>query len=1416
MSYFNLNRRFVERESYDENELLVSEVSGKRVDWSKVLEERACVVVAPANFGKTTEMKHQAKRLRDSSEAAAFIALRRLADLRTLKKALEGADRDSYLAWKSSSTGTLTLFVDSLDEAAAGKAENIDYLIEEILGELSWANDRIKWVISTRPATLTAQVFSRLSELLVLPASKKRTATAPSSTLDDTVDSSTASDHTSEAKKLRLFSMTQLNASQAKAYLMGRYPQLQAERLVRLAGERGLAGFTRSPGGLDIIASIDLLSNPPESLTEVFTRVVRAVHVLRGADRRFEDVGSPLPALLESAAGKLASASLVCQLLNIEMPEAKLETPKGALSARLIATPMLSERAVEQLLGSHMFIDSGFHQVKMYPDELLPFLAAQRLAGLVESTDQALRLLQNFTWSSPSGEQGVQREYLPLMGWLATLNPHCRAVILSCDPQALAFFGDLRNSSVPLADAKSALKESFRRLVEQGDHPGRSMFSLTSENFWQAGPKRLESAISELYDTYEEHHWARDVLMDIATTSRLDVLRARILRRHGGKYVRLLADGADVRYLLDLGQAVDLAGLAGAVKTNEAARKSVVALLLGRLGWEYLTPHEVADLIYRQFRLGRDSFSVGYVLDSGGLLAAATHTQLYQLSKGLVVRVARLRRHTDSHGGRTARLGSDYIELTIGVVATLVERSNEVSAPRVARLCMVLVRILSGAQFLSVDSAHLRTALDGNAQVRRALLGMMARSALNDRELFTAVLGYSSVCTYQDSDVEHVNHPRLTQLYATYLAQKSTKPAHAKSSKLPKSKGDGLRIGSKARRDLTKLLPILSDGTATNALSWVAAWLLQTNPNSRYGEVAIEVLEREAGKKIANAVRKGLSHVWRSRAPLFDEAQINSTYHITAAGLQGLNLELGQGINPPDLSEPEIRRALRYGTFEINGYPKWFWPLVEAHPTIATSELSNIAEEAANGPVSREHAEDLLASMMQAPTAIFETLIPIAWSYLVNAKPSRPYVAERILEAVMVLPNLVPRAEFERIALSKMKSSFMSPVTEPPEATQLPLREDAVMWATHWLTNYPASFCRAVSKWGPRDPTAVKAFITQLAAHFGRDHGGRLVTLARASDEGVVALEQLQLWTMWAIDRTDDVERPEGIVYSPRQRDHAQDLRDRLIEIIASANSQRAYEVLERLRASSTGLREMYIRKTQFEMRERQLARQPLSQTNYDQFEKEFQADVTNSLSFSMAVHADLDAVKYDLERGEHSLRSFFSELDFTRVNRKGDEGEKFGLALEANFQRLLASELNHHARGRYSVSVESHTAEGKRRDVLCSRNDWRASIELKMSERWTVNDYVVALERQLVGQYMRHNKATTGFLVLVLQTKNRTWTNPAGGKKIGFEEVLSILSAKAQELESKDRSRYLRVIGIDATAPGDFRKEGRLRHTKR
>jgi hypothetical protein len=156
LAYYDLDRRFVERESYDQDELIAAQFRGKLVGWTKVLENRSSVIVAAANFGKTTEMRHQAAQLRANGETAIFIALRQLSDRGSLDRALDGDDRDAYRVWKAAPVGRITVFVDSLDEAAAaGKDESISYLVGDVADELNWPNEHVRWVISTRPAVLT-------------------------------------------------------------------------------------------------------------------------------------------------------------------------------------------------------------------------------------------------------------------------------------------------------------------------------------------------------------------------------------------------------------------------------------------------------------------------------------------------------------------------------------------------------------------------------------------------------------------------------------------------------------------------------------------------------------------------------------------------------------------------------------------------------------------------------------------------------------------------------------------------------------------------------------------------------------------------------------------------------------------------------------------------------------------------------------------------------------------------------------------------------------------------------------------------------------------------------------------------------------------------------------------------------------
>lgn len=1409
LTYLDLARRFVHRPKYEPHEILVSSVADKRLRWPQVLENRFAVVIAPANYGKTTEMVEQVKRMRLAGGSAVFVALRKVADRTSFAKALESAERIAYDAWQAAPITPLTLFVDSLDEASAAQRDGIADLIADVATEVGWPNSLIRWVISTRPAVLSTSVRENITSQLIGPYETTVKADAGKVASAATGSSTTSAGGASAAvpETLMLFSMTPLETNQAKTYLAGLYVTLDAPEVLRIAHERGLSGFTTSPGGLDILANVGLTTSPPDSLTEVFHRVAAAVQERQRNDARIGAAGGAVPQVLTEAAQKLASASQVCLLPNIELTEDVLAVTDGVLSARKIAGGMLTDNILKQLLNTEMFIDADLNQVKLYPDAIAPFLGAQRLASLIQSPQQARTLVEHFGWHAPTGEQGVYRQFLPLIGWLATLNSHCREELLKREPQALAFFGDLRNAKVPLSAAKKALTESLQRLVLQGDRLGRGHFNLTSENYWQAGPERLAPLVKELFQKHGDHHWARDALLDIATAARSDVLRHIVLKKNGNSYKRLIQKTMDLRYILALGQAVDLVGLAQALKADDTISESVAATLMSHLGWHHLSAKELAVLVDKQFAQGRGGFSVAHAFDAG-LVEDASDEQLYELCRALVVRLVRLCEREGRPARARGRTTDRYVELVAETLAALLQRPTLSKHVRAAKLCLVMQRALMDGHLGISNPANLRHAIQENAAVRFDLLTLnVKRAGTDEQKLWQAAYGYESLCELVPADVERLNLPQLTEVVRKHEEAAAVHRAQRKTASTKPNRDERLKVSPGVKKELLEKLDGLRDGSWTNGLAWVASWLLQTNPSSRFGEVRFGVFENEAGAEIALAVRAGFSKVWRQRPPEFNEHEPRTTRNITAAGLQGLHLELGENKDLPQLTKGEVRRAIQYSVFEINGFPKWFWPLVEANQVVAGQELAQMVKHASAGDVSLEHAQHVLTSLEDAPTAVQTKVAPLAWAFIVQRPSLSDYVVERLLTVATEVPGVTPRAEFEAAALEKMQTAFEGQLPTDNELAQAvrAQRKQSAVWAAGWLTAYPAAFCKAIAKWRKQAPADTHAFIFQLAAHLGHERGARAIRLARTGNEGVTALATLYEWTLAAVRPEEDLDRPSGEVYSPGERDEAEQFRDLLIPAIAAAQSQLAYEVLDKLRLASNGRREIYLRSVQFGLREAQFARPPLAQLKYGDFERDFTADVTDTNSFAMKVESDLLTVKYEIEQGEYSLRRFFAEVTMKKRPKSKAEGDKEGLALEADFQSLLASELHHHSKGLYTVTVEPHTAESKRRDVLCSKGDMFASIELKMSRRWSYEDYEVALEKQLVGQYMRHNKATTGFLIIVLQ-EARTWNAPQGGRKLDFEAVLAMLRNKALALESKNRQRYLRVIGIDATKPESFR----------
>lgn len=258
-----------------------------------------------------------------------------------------------------------------------------------------------------------------------------------------------------------------------------------------------------------------------------------------------------------------------------------------------------------------------------------------------------------------------------------------------------------------------------------------------------------------------------------------------------------------------------------------------------------------------------------YAFDAG-LVDDASDEQLYELSRALVVRLARLRERCGRPARTRGRTTDRYVELVAETLAALLQRSAFSKHVRVAKLCLVMQRALIDGHLGISNPADLRHAIQENAAVRFELLSLnVKRAGTDEHKLWQAAYGYESLCELMPADVERLNQPHLTEVVRKHEEAMAAQRANREPASTKLYRDERLKVSSGVKKELLKKLEGLRDGSWTNGLAWVASWLLRTNPSSRFGEVRFEVFEREAGPEIALAVRAGLSKVWRERPPEF-------------------------------------------------------------------------------------------------------------------------------------------------------------------------------------------------------------------------------------------------------------------------------------------------------------------------------------------------------------------------------------------------------------------------------------------------------------------------------------------------------------------------------------------------------------------
>lgn len=160
-----------------------------------------------------------------------------------------------------------------------------------------------------------------------------------------------------------------------------------------------------------------------------------------------------------------------------------------------------------------------------------------------------------------------------------------------------------------------------------------------------------------------------------------------------------------------------------------------------------------------------------------------------------------------------------------------------------------------------------------------------------------------------------------------------------------------------------------------------------------------------------------------------------------------------------------------------------------------------------------------------------------------------------------------------------------------------------------------------------------------------------------------------------------------------------------------------------------------------------------------------------------------LEDIRHESENGDFSLGGMFKENTEEEV-----------------FQKWLAGRLDEASKETYQVAREMEVVDYKMPDIRIFRAGVGiVTIEVKVANKWSFTELrQKALEKQLVGQYMRVRRSRHGILLLVNLKRGRTW-QPTGEPRLGFTELVKRLQREASDMaRARRRGEKIDVVGID------------------
>jgi hypothetical protein len=1430
--FVELNRSFHELSKYasedDELDFRHAFHVGDRLAWSDLVQQYRLIILSEAGSGKTAEIRNVAYDLRAKGKSAFFIRLEHVPN--DFEDGFEVGTFEEFQAWLvSNDEGWLLL--DSVDEARLRNPSDFALAIKKLGRRIATAKDRTHITITGRtnawrPKTDLALCVSHLPFALATTAAKEDEG----SESDDASDAVKTSERPAEKPSpvFKIVTLDDLTPAQIEVFANAR--GINDGKAFIDAIERADAwSFTARPQDLMELTEFWLDQGRVGSRLEIMRNSI--TRRLEERDQERVDVYPLSPQKALQGARLVAAATTLVQDSTIRVPDGA-ENSKGVALQAVLSDWDDKERLT--LLSRPIFDEAIYGTVRFHHRSVREYLAAEWFADLL-SRETSRRKIEALFFTNQYGLDVIVPTLRPILPWLAILDSKIRERLRKVAPEVVFEGGD--PSQLPLETRKLILHEVCEQLASGTS--GRSMTDYAAVQRF-ANPDLTED-VCGLLRKYANNDELSGFLLRMVWLGQLSgalpEAKEIALSPSAPEYPRIAAfravqtlgpprDQEDVRRsFLDEADELDRSWLGELAKETAPTPETTKWLL------ECL---EKAN--------GKERYSVDRLSDAVSTFVQAADLDLLSI---LVKGFDELLNKPPVVERRSCEISQKFSWL-MNAASQAAERLIQARHPASfqAPVLAVLDKFGMGRHYLDselndakakfpvlvpewpefnqslfwygVNAA--RDRLDKKRNERLTdfwqvyleepfwrfgaedfdyVWEQIASQPLPDNKLVALSLAFRLYITngrpraWREKLKKIVaGDAELSERLNTFLnppAQgKDARGWKRQAAQWKRRTGARKRKEEKDRADSKKYLnenldklrdpSLAKPGHVFNGLLYLQRQMRDDGFHSgRWTHGSWQALAAGFGEDVARAFRDGIVAYWRGHKPVIhsEGAPENSTPFTVILGLTGLEIEAQETPGwAVKLAEADVELACRYASFELNGFPTWFPKLFEAHPKPVTDFLLQELRFEVSTAKPDVESDYILSDISWSGEWAWAALGPSILALLKGAEPANSATLEKLLKVVQ--GSELSDEEIAKLAAHKARS--------------VRRLDHVAHWYAVWVGVDPetaipdlAAHFQKISDEGERISFAM-SFVTNLWG------GRRSSASTRPRYQTPRYLKTLYLLMHGYIRRSDDIDRAGTGVYSPGLRDHAQDSRNGLFELLDKIPGKEAFLALQEISQHhpEESSRPWFTHLAKVKaMQDADIV--PWTPSQVREFNDKLERTPINHKELAeLGVMRFLD-LKDDLENGDSSIARILKE----------------GATLETDMRKYIGHELREKAFGRYAVPQEEEFADGKKPDIRFHGMgfDGPVPVELKLADNWTGPDVFERLENQLCGDYLRDNRSNRGLFVLVYRGEKAGWDVPGETNRVDFVGLIAALQSYWEQIAERFPSvDDVTVVGIDLT----------------